>query len=103
MTRHQGAPMPESIRHFVRAGQHPARSVPCPHCGAHAHRPCRVMSNGRVLTQPHPARVTAWAQASACCPECQVEPTTPCHFAGRALPDGRVHARRYQEAEETAA
>ena len=101
MTRHSGAPMPDSIRHFVRAGQHPARSVPCPHCGAAAHRPCRVPSRGRVLTEPHPQRISDWARATACCPQCQVEPTTACHDEGR--PRTTVHARRYQEAEATAA
>lgn len=100
-TRRPAAPMPESIRHGLRANQHPARAVPCPHCGAAAHRPCRVVTRNLVLTQPHPQRVSAWAQASACCPECQVEPTTPCHEDGRARTT--VHARRYQEAEETAA
>lgn len=101
MTRHQGAPMPESIRHFVRAGQHPARSVPCPHCGAHAHRPCVVPSRARVLNQPHPQRISDWARTTACCPQCQVEPTVACHDEGRARTT--VHARRYQEAEATAA
>lgn len=100
---HAAAPMPESLRHFMRAGQHPARSVPCPHCGVGQHKPCQVPSSKRVLNQPHPKRVTAWARATACCPECQVEPGVPCHHTGRALPDGRVHARRYQEAEATAA
>lgn len=45
----------------------------------------------------------AWARTVACCPTCQVTPTVPCHFAGRPLPDGRIHNRRYQEAEATAA
>jgi hypothetical protein len=101
MTARYGAPMPESIRHTLRAPQHPARAVECPHCGAAAHRPCRLRTTGRLLTQPHPQRVSAWAETVACCPECQVEPTTPCHDEGRAR--GTVHARRYQEAEETAA
>ncbi|MFJ4974167.1 hypothetical protein ACIP6X_02250 [Streptomyces coeruleorubidus] len=93
--------MPESIRHILRAKQHPARAVPCDHCGAAAHRPCIVRTRNRVLTQPHPQRISAWAQTVACCPDCQVEPTTPCHEDGRAR--STVHARRYQEAEETAA
>jgi hypothetical protein len=103
MTRHRNAPMPEEIRHFMRAGQHPARAVSCPHCEAGAHRPCRVRASGRILTEPHPARVTAWARESACCPECQVEPGIPCHNDGARLLPGVVHARRYREAEETAA
>lgn len=101
MTLHAGAPMPSDLRHFVRAKHHPARAVPCPHCGAHAHRPCVLRTSGRQLPQPHPQRVSAWAQTVACCPDCQVEPTTPCHDEGRARTT--VHARRYQEAEATAA
>ncbi|MFF9309973.1 hypothetical protein ACF1BS_03590 [Streptomyces sp. NPDC014748] len=60
-----------------------------------------IRSRGTVLTQPHPQRVSAWAQTVACCPDCQVEPTVPCHDNGRAL--NAVHARRQQEAEEVAA
>lgn len=101
MTRKPAASMPDSVRHIVRARQHPARSVDCPHCGAHDRRPCTTVSGRRRLSQPHPARVSAWARTVACCPACQVEPTTPCHDEGRARQT--VHARRYQEAEATAA
>lgn len=101
MTRRPSAPMPEGLRHFMRAGQHPARSVPCPHCGVAQHKPCQVPSSKRVMNQPHPQRVSDWARATACCPQCQVEPTTACHDEGRARTT--VHARRYQEAEATAA
>ena len=101
MTARYGAPMPDEIRHQLRATHNPARAVECPHCGAAAHRPCRLRTTGRLLTEPHPQRRSAWAQLSACCPECQVEPTVPCHDEGRAR--ATVHARRYQEAEETAA
>lgn len=100
-TRRPAAPMPESIRHGLRAKQHPARSVPCPHCGAAAHRPCVLRTRNQVMTQPHPQRVSAWAQTTACCPQCQVVPTVPCHEDGRAR--SIVHVRRQQEAEETAA
>jgi len=100
-TRQPAASMPDSLHHVLRAKQHPARSVPCPHCGAAAHRPCVVRTRNTVLSQPHPQRISAWAQATACCPDCQVEPTTPCHEEGRARLT--VHARRYQEAEATAA
>jgi hypothetical protein len=101
MTIHAGAPMPDSIRHALRAKQHPARCVPCPHCGAGAHRPCVLRTNSRILPQPHPQRVSDWAEATACCPQCQVTPGVPCHEDGRARTT--VHARRYQEAEATAA
>ncbi|MFD8771371.1 hypothetical protein [Streptomyces sp. NPDC059916] len=101
MTLHAGASMPDSLRHFMRAKAHPARSVPCPHCGAAAHKPCRLRTTGRLLPEPHPQRASAWAQTTACCPDCQVEPTAPCHDEGRARTS--VHNRRYQEAEATAA
>lgn len=95
------APMPPGLRHQLRAGQHPARSVPCPHCNAAAHKPCVLRKSGRRLPQPHPQRVTDWARTTACCPECQVAPGTPCRTAdGHETP---VHARRYQEAEATCA
>ena len=95
------APMPDVLRHHMRAGAHPARSVPCPHCGAKQHRPCVLRKSGRRLPQPHPQRISAWAQLTACCPACQVEPTVPCHDDGNARTT--VHERRYQEAEETLA
>ncbi|MEU9333178.1 hypothetical protein AB0D49_08430 [Streptomyces sp. NPDC048290] len=88
------APMPDAIRHQLRAGHHPARAVPCPHCRAAAHKPCVLRKSGRRLPQPHPHRVTAWVLATACCPACQVTPGVPCHHD--------VHPRRRQEAEETA-
>ncbi|MFB7647175.1 hypothetical protein ACFC0S_16985 [Streptomyces sp. NPDC056084] len=95
------APMPDSIRHQLRAGHHPARSLPCPHCGVGAHKPCEVPSNQRRMALPHPQRISAWAQLTACCPACQVEPTVPCHEDGRER--ATVHARRYTEAEQVAA
>ncbi|MGY0062782.1 zinc finger domain-containing protein [Streptomyces sp. LZ34] len=103
MTRFPAAPMPESIRHGLRAVQHPARTVPCPHCGAHEHRPCTTISGRRRMAEPHPARISAWARASAVCPVCQVEPGVPCHLDGRELRDGGVHPRREVEAREVAA
>jgi hypothetical protein len=101
MTIHAGAPMPEALRHWMRAKQDPARAVPCSHCGAAAHKPCRLRTTGRVLTEPHPQRRSDWAKTTACCPDCQVTPEVPCHDEGRARLT--VHARRYQEAEATAA
>lgn len=95
------APMPPGLRHQMRAGAHPARSVPCPHCGAKIHQPCHLRKTGRTLPQPHPQRLTDWARITACCPECQVEPGIPCHDEGKARTT--VHDRRIQEAEETCA
>lgn len=98
------APMPEELRHHMRAGAHPARSMPCGHCGAKAHHSCVLRKSGRELPAPHPQRVTDWARTTACCPECQVEPTIPCRTAdGYEMPGYAVHARRVQEAEETCA
>ncbi|MFF4489472.1 hypothetical protein ACFY0F_23735 [Streptomyces sp. NPDC001544] len=101
MNRPPAAPMPLEVRNLMRARQHPARAIDCPHCGAHDRDPCKTISGRRLLTEPHPARVSAWAQTTACCPDCQVEPTVPCHDEGRARTT--VHDRRYQEAQETAA
>lgn len=101
MTRKPGAPMPDSLRASMRAKQHPARQVPCPHCKAPAGKPCQLRTRNQLLTQPHPQRLSAWAEATACCPHCQVTPTVPCHDEGRAR--STVHARRHQEAQETAA
>lgn len=98
------APMPDVLRHHMRAGAHPARSVPCPHCKARPHRSCHLRKSGRDLPAPHDVRVTDWARTTACCPECQVEPTIPCRTAdGYEMPGYAVHARRVQEAEETCA
>lgn len=98
------APMPPGLRHQMRAGQHPSRSVPCPHCGAKAHAPCVLRKTGRRLPQPHPQRLTNWARTTAHCPECQAEPDTNCHTPdGNNMPDHELHDRRYTEAEETLA
>lgn len=100
-----GADMPDTVRHFLRAGHHPARATECPHCGAHAHRPCTTRSKRRLLTDApvHPARITAWARATAVCPTCQVAPGAACHLSGYALPGDHVHEARLAEAEVTAA
>lgn len=103
MTHRPTAEMPETIRHTLRAKQHPARGVDCPHCAAHAHRPCRSQSKVRTLTQPHPSRISAWVRSIACCPACQVEPGIDCHQDGRALHDGAVHPQRETEAQVVAA
>ncbi|MCG0066509.1 hypothetical protein L0F81_25040 [Streptomyces tricolor] len=100
--RKPGAPMPQTLRALIHStAAHPARQVACPHCHALAGKPCQLRTNGRLLPEPHPKRVSAWAQQTACCPHCQVEPGTPCHDEHR--PRTTVHTRRYQEAEDTAA
>lgn len=95
------APMPPELRHQLRAAAHPARSVPCPHCAARPHHSCVLRKSGRELPAPHPVREADWARTVACCPACQVEPGIDCHDNG--IPRREVHARRYQEAEETCA
>jgi hypothetical protein len=103
VTARYGAPAPDGIRHLLRAPHHPARAVDCPHCGARPHQPCTTRSGRRRLTDTpaHPARVTAWATAVACCPTCQVGPGTPCHENG--WPQAAPHPARMTEAKETAA
>lgn len=96
MSRRTEVEMTASARRTVRAGHHPARAVPCPHCGAGQHRPCRGQKRTRFLPAPHPSRVAAWARAAAVCPTCQVEPGVSCHDQG--LPLTSVHARRTNEA-----
>lgn len=100
---HAAAPMPESLRHFMRAGHHPARGIACPWCRVGAHKPCQVPSNGKQPNQVHQQRMGAWAQLVAVCTTCQVAPTVPCHADGQVLADNSVHASRYAEAEVTAA
>lgn len=96
------APMPEVLRHHMRAGAHPARSVPCPHCKARPHQSCHLRKSGRELRKPHDVRVSDWARTTACCPECQVEPGITCRTP-EGKPLATVHARRIQEAQETCA
>lgn len=98
-----GRPMPEELRNMLRAKQHPARAVACPHCGALEHRPCRSLSRTRLMPEPHPSRITAWVRTVAVCPACQVAPGTPCRENGRALWPDAVHPQRTTEAERTAA
>lgn len=95
MTARYGADMPDTVRHFVRANHHPARAVECPHCGAHAHRPCTTISKRRLKAEPCPSRISAWARITAVCPACQVEPGIECYGVdGVPLRDGDVHPQR---------
>lgn len=112
MSPRWGAPAPEGVRHLVRAAHHPARSVECPHCEAHAQAPCTTKSKRHGLStnlspdrEPdpvHDSRVTAWVRVTAVCPTCQVGLGTGCHLDGHPLPVGAVHPARQQEAEVTA-
>ncbi|WP_225811288.1 zinc finger domain-containing protein [Streptomyces spinosus] len=102
MTRKPGAPMPQTLRALIHStATHPARAVLCPHCRALPGKPCTLRTTGRLLPEPHPKRVSAWAQQTAVCPECQTAPGTPCHKNG--IPLRYVHDRRTTEARETAA
>jgi hypothetical protein len=103
MSRVFGVPMPAELRQWQKSQQHPARSVPCAHCGAAEGRPCRSQNRTRQMPQPHPSRVTAWATATAVCPACQVEPTVPCHIDGMPFRTSHVHPQRETEARRTAA
>ncbi|MGW5582835.1 zinc finger domain-containing protein [Streptomyces sp. NPDC003857] len=80
-----------------------ARGITCPHCGAGPDQRCQLRTRDKTLPQMHQQRIAAWAQLVACCPTCEATPGTPCHHNGMQLPNGTVHARRYQEAEATAA
>lgn len=80
-----------------------ARGITCPHCGAGPDQRCQLRTRDKPLPHPHQQRIAAWVQLVACCPTCQAAPGAPCHLDGMPLPNGSVHARRYQEAEETAA
>ncbi|MFD5566604.1 zinc finger domain-containing protein [Streptomyces cadmiisoli] len=75
----------------------------CPHCGAGPDQRCHLRTRNQTLPAPHQQRIAVWAQTVACCPECQAIPGQRCHLDGIALPAATVHARRYQEAEATAA
>jgi RNase P subunit RPR2 len=74
-----GRPAPAEVRATLRAAQHPATAVPCSHCGARAHLPCRLRHTGRQLPVPHDSRVLdAALVARTVCPTCQVTTGTPC-------------------------
>ncbi|MFJ9740866.1 hypothetical protein [Streptomyces sp. NPDC101166] len=77
--------------------------ITCPHCGAGPDQRCHLRTRDKTLPEPHPQRLAAWAQTVACCPTCQATPGERCHLEGAPLPHATVHARRYQEAQETAA
>jgi hypothetical protein len=96
--RPRSAPMPPSLRTRPR---HPAYDHRCPHCSAAPLARCTTISGRHPKLAPCPARIAAWATATAVCTTCQVTPGTPCHDNGRELDD--VHPNRINEAKETAA
>jgi hypothetical protein len=77
--------------------------ITCPHCHAGPDQRCHVLSRDKTLPKPHQQRLAVWAQTVAGCPACQVGPGERCHTDGLPLPPATVHARRYTEAERTAA
>lgn len=85
---------------MLRARQHPARAVECPHCRAGERQPCTTPSKRHRKQDPCPARITAWAVQVAVCPACQTVPGVLCHIDGRPL--ASVHPQRLAEAQETA-
>ncbi|GAA1887722.1 hypothetical protein GCM10009837_06870 [Streptomyces durmitorensis] len=77
--------------------------ITCPRCTAGPDQKCHLRTRDKTLPKPHQQRVAAWAELIASCPECQVTPGAPCRDGKWPLAAGSVHARRYQEAEGTAA
>ncbi|MEU9444619.1 hypothetical protein AB0D42_27810 [Streptomyces sp. NPDC048304] len=77
--------------------------ITCPHCGAGPDQRCHLRTRDKTMPKPHQERLAIWAQTVACCPTCQAAPGERCHLDGSPLPHATVHARRYQEAEATAA
>lgn len=74
-----GRPAPAEVRATLRAAQHPATVVPCTHCGAHAHHPCKLRRSGRQIDQPHDTRQQdADLVNRTVCPTCDVTPGVPC-------------------------
>jgi len=74
-----GRPAPAEVRATLRAAQHPATAIPCTHCGAQPHHPCRLRRSGRQLDRPHDTRqLDAAVVMQNVCPACQVVPGTPC-------------------------
>jgi hypothetical protein len=102
VTSPAGDAIRRTIHRTLRADHHPARTVPCPHCGAHEHQPCTTISKRRRKTDPCPSRITAWARTTSVCPTCQVEPGIDCHLDGWPLAGGDVHQERTALAGEAA-
>lgn len=94
MTTPVGDAIRRTIHRTLGAHHHPARSVPCPHCGAKADTPCTTRSGRRLLRDApaHASRITAWARATKACPTCGAQPGTDCHTGG--WPTTTVHDTR---------
>ena len=91
------------VKEWPSGRRRDVNGITCPHCHAGPDQRCHVLSRDKTLPQPHQQRLAIWAQTVACCPACQVTPGERCHADGIPLPPATVHARRYTEAEETAA
>lgn len=94
MRRRAGAPMPAGLRGALRSRRHPAAAVQCPHCQAGTGMPCMVRSRDVQLLEPHPQRVSAWAQQQAACPVCGVSAGARCRDS-ETRERFTVHAGRY--------
>lgn len=74
-----GRPVPAEVRTTLRAARHPATIIPCRHCGAREHLPCRLRTTGQQIPTPHDTRQQDVAViTTAVCPACQVETGIPC-------------------------
>jgi hypothetical protein len=91
------------VKEWPSGRRRDVNGITCPHCHAGPDQRCHVLSRDKTLPQPHQQRLAIWAQTVACCTTCQAIPGQRCHADGIPLPPATVHARRYTEAEETAA
>ena len=91
------------VKEWPSGRRRDVNGITCPHCHAGPDQRCHVLSRDKTLPQPHQQRLAIWAQTVACCTTCQAAPGQRCHLNGQPLAGGAVHARRYQEAEATAA
>jgi len=91
------------VKEWPSGRRRDVNGITCPHCHAGPDQRCHVLSRDKTLPKPHQQRLAVWAQTVACCTTCQATPGQRCHADGIPLPPNTVHARRYTEAEETAA
>jgi hypothetical protein len=89
-----GRPAPAEVRATLRAAQHEATAVPCTHCGAKSHHPCKLRRSGRQIGDLHATRQADHALVQqTVCPTCQVTPGIPCRTE-RDTPYPGVHNAR---------